>query len=110
MDKILKHPKEFFVGDYSDYQRWEFKFVIFNDNSIVFFDACDYYNSHKNVANQYPDKNPIGAGKIKIADNVWNLREQSSTTLNMNCNPDLDYKGIIQTALGNEYNSDEYIY
>ena len=71
------HPRDF------DKYTWAYKYVRFNDNTILFCDAGDSDSSHQQIINARgnPAKGlPISAGTIKMVNGKWNVIQHGSTT------------------------------
>lgn len=73
-------PKEFESYFY-------YKYVRFNDGTILFGEVTD---NHSSIANRYKQSAPVSAGKIKYCDGKYMICEYGSFTLNFASNYDDD--------------------
>ena len=63
---------------------WQYKYVTFNDESVLFCDAASICHSHKQLVDERQEQNPavkpVSAGQIKIREKRWVLVDGGSTT------------------------------
>ena len=60
---------------------WQYKYVFFSDNKVLFCDAGNRNVNHGNLRDEHPEARPVSAGQIKIKKNGWIITEGGSTTL-----------------------------
>lgn len=87
---------------------WEYKYVRFDDDTILFCDACDCNASHKGIidADQCSAK-PISAGKIHVRYGKWCFSDYGSSTVHLEWEEhDEVILNILLSGKGLEYDHD----
>ena len=59
---------------------WGYKYVCFEDGTVLFCDAASTSHSHKQLVDERPNLKAISAGKIKVREKKWQMGEGGSMT------------------------------
>jgi len=83
MKRVFANPAEWLESN--EYNSWLFKYVRFADGVILFCDACNTFDCHKNIVDSRPEVPAVFAGKIQIRNGRWCVKEGGSKTANLTC-------------------------
>jgi hypothetical protein len=62
---------------------WEYKYVRFADGKVLFCDSCAMCMSHQALVKEYPQSEPVSAGKIQVSRGKWCLSGYGSDTAHL---------------------------
>jgi hypothetical protein len=62
---------------------WRYKYVTFEDGTVLFCDAASTSHSHKQLVDERPDLKPISAGQIRVRGKGWIISDYGSMTAHL---------------------------